>query len=247
MIYKYLLEIKYRVFFSIFTWSFILINSYYFKETLLYIVMKFSLNFENSNVFYFLTTNVSEIFLAYLQLSCHVANQITLIFVYCQIFIYLSTGLYVFEYSYLRIILCTTVFCWITCIYVLNNFIFPFSWNFFLKFQEYLSYQKLTFYFEIKLNEYLMFYKSIHYICTLIYQVAVFFFIFLDLFKTNLLIIKKLKKVFYFSFFIFSTFITPPEVLYQLLTSFCVIIIYELSVFYIIFKIELSNFKLVIN
>ena len=75
--------------------------------------------------------------------------------------------------------------------------------------------------------------------CNFIYQMGVFFFIFLDLFKKNLLIIKKFKKKFYFLFLIISTFFTPPEVTYQLIISICTIIIYELITIYMIFKIEL--------
>ena len=125
---------------------------------------------------------------------------------------------------------------------MLNNFIFPISWDFFLRFQKYLAFQNLTFHFEVKLNEYLIFYKSIYYLCNLIFQAAVLFFIFLDLFRTNVSIIKKLRKIFYFLFFIFSTFVTPPEVLYQLAMSICIILIYELVIFYMIFKTKLATF-----
>lgn len=111
-----------------------------------------------------------------------------------------------------------------------------------MKFQEYLSSQNLAFYFEAKLNEYLIFYKSIYYLCNLIYQTAVLFFIFLDLFKSNLLIVKKLRKIFYFFFFLFSTFLTPPEVIYQLIISICIIIIYELITIHMVLKTELANF-----
>lgn len=238
MIYKYLLEIKYRIFFSFVAWSFMMINCYYFKETLLYIFIRFSLKSNDNNLIYFLTTDVAEVFIAYVRLSYYVANQITAVFIYCQIFVFLSAGLYVFEYAYLKIILVTTIVCWITCIYILNNFIFPTTWDFFLKFQEYLSFQNLTFYFEVKLNEYLIFYKSIYYLCNLVYQIIVLFFVLLDLFKTNLLIVKKLRKIFYFCFFIFSTLLTPPEVIYQLIISICIILTYELITIYMIFKAE---------
>ena len=99
------------------------------------------------------------------------------------------------------------------------------------------------FYFEIKLNEYLIFYKSIYYLCCLIFQATVFFFIFLDLFRTNVSIIKKLRKICYFLFFIFATFVTPPEVLYQLAMSIGIILIYELLIIYMIFKTKLEIFK----
>jgi len=243
MIYKYLLEVKYRTFFSFIAWSFTMINCYYFKETLLYVFMKFSLESNKNNSLYFLTTDVAEVFIAYVQLSYYIANQTTIIFMSYQLYIFLSAGLYIFEYAYLKSITSMIAVCWITCVFTLNNYIFPTSWHFFLKFQKYLSFQSLTFYFEIKLNEYLAFYRSIYYLCSLVFQIVVVFFIFLDLFKNNLLIIKKFRKVFYFIFFIFSTFLTPPEVVYQLTTGICIIIIYELITFCMIFQMELTNTK----
>jgi sec-independent protein translocase protein TatC len=237
------LEIKYRFFFSLITWSFLMINCYYFKETLLYIFMRFSFKSNNNNLLYFLTTDVAEVFIAYIQLSSYIANQITMIFLWWHCFLFLSTGLYRFEYVYWRNVIITTVVCWIMCIFMLNYFIFPNSWDFFLRFQEYLLFQNLTFHFEIKLNEYLIFYKSIYYLCCLIFQATVFFFIFLDLFRTNVSIIKKLRKICYFLFFIFATFVTPPEVLYQLAMSIGIILIYELLIIYMIFKTKLEIFK----
>jgi len=242
MIYKYLLEIKYRSFFSIIAWSFLMINCYYFKETLLYIFMRFSVNSNHTNLVYFLTTDVAEVFIAYVQLSCYIANQIASIFLFFQVFCFLSTGLYKFEYMYLKNIIIITITCWLICIFILNSYVFPSSWDFFFKFQKYLSLQSITFYFEVKLNEYLIFYKSMYYLCNLIFQTVLLFFIFLDLYKTNLLMVKKLRKVFYFLFFIFSTFLTPPEVIYQLIISVFIIIIYELIIIYTVLKTELVNF-----
>jgi len=110
-----------------------------------------------------------------------------------------------------------------------------------------LSFQSLTFYFEAKLNEYLAFYKSIYFLCNLLCQVMILFCVLLDLFKTNLLIIKKLRKLFYFVFFIFSTFITPPEVTYQLTVSISIIVLYELITVYLILKTEFANSNYVGN
>lgn len=238
MIYKYLLEIKYRILFSIIAWNFLIINCYCFKETLLYFIMATS----STNSVYFLTTDVTEVFLTYVQLSLYVAKQVTIVFIYFQTFTFLSTGLYMFEYIYLKNIAIIVFVGWLICIFVLNSIIFPTSWDFFFKFQEYLSFQNLTFHFEVKLNEYLIFYKSMHHLSNSIFQITILFFVFIDLFKTNLLIIKKLRKVAYFFFFLFSTISTPPEILYQLIVSICMIMIYEIRIIYTVLKIELVNF-----
>lgn len=243
MIYKYLLEIKYRIFFSLLAWSFIVINCYYFKETLLYVFVKLSLNSNYTNLLYFLTTDVTEVFIVYINLSYFIANQTITFFLGYQLFVFLSTGLYRFEYAYFKTVLVVLTLYWISFIFVLNTFIFPASWFFFLEFQEFLSTQNLTFYFEAKLNEYVTFYRSVYCLCSTIFQITVVFFILLDLFKFNLLILNKFRKVFYFLFFCFATFITPPDVVYQLLTSICIIIIYEVTTISIIFKSELLKIR----
>jgi len=63
-----------------------MINCYYFKETLLYIFMKFSSESHKNNLFFFLTTDVAEVFTAYVELSYYLASQITTIFIGCQFF-----------------------------------------------------------------------------------------------------------------------------------------------------------------
>lgn len=243
MIYKYLLEIKYRVFFSLLAWSFIVINCYCYKETLLYVFIRLSSNQTDTNLLYFLTTDVTEVFVVYISLSYFIANQAIIPFLGYQLFVFLSTGLYTFEYVYFKTVLVMIAFYWISFIFIINTLIFPASWFFFFEFQKFLSAQNLTFYFEAKLNEYISFYKSVYYLCNTICQITIVFFIFLDLFKANFSVLNKFRKVFYFIFFCFATVVTPPDVVYQLLTSICIIIIYELTTVFVIFKNELLKIK----
>lgn len=247
MIYKHILEIKYRVFFSIIAWSFLIFNCYFFKETLLYILITFSLNYSYNGLSYFLITNITEIFMVYLQLSYFIANQITFIFICCQVFAFISTGLYRFEYIYLQNIIITILICWLSFVWVVNFIIFPTSWNFFLQFQNFMLVQNLTFYFEAKISEYWTFYLAIYYLCYIFYQLIVFFWVFLNLFKTNFLIIKKLRKNLHFVFFVLATFVTPPDVAHQIITSICMIILHELLLIYILLKIEFIYFRSVIS
>jgi sec-independent protein translocase protein TatC len=86
-----------------------------------------------------------------------------------------------------------------------------------------------------------------YYLCNLLYQIIIILFIFLDLFKINLLVIQRLRKTLYFLFIILSTFVTPPEVVYQIMISICIVVVYELTIIQIIFKTELTEFKWVTN
>ena len=247
MIYKYLLEIKYRLLFSFITWLSLILSCYYFKETLLYIFIKPSLHFNTNNMFYFLTTNITEIFMSYLQIIYFVSNQIIIIFIYYQIFIFISAGLYTFEYNYIKTLLIIFINCWVIFFYFLNTYIFPASWNFFLEFQNFSHTQNLTFFFETKLSEYINFYVSLAYLCNIIYQLIITFFIFLDLIKTNLLIIKQFRRIFYFLFFLTATVISPPEIIFQLTIGINIIIVYELIILSNIIKNNIVNFKSVTN
>ncbi len=237
MIYKYLLEMKYRFLFSFISWSFLVLNCYFFKATLLYVLMKFSLAHRSNDTLYFLITNVTEVFITYLQLSYFLANQITFLFICYQIFAFISAGFYKFEYVYFKNVSLIILIFWVIFVLILNSIIFPASWSFFWQFQN------LTFYFETKLNEYWFFYKSVYHLCYFVYQLIVLFWIFLNLFKTYFLTIKKLRKVLYFAFFVVATIVTPPDVGYQLITSTFIIMIYELLLFHILLKIELSHFN----
>jgi len=227
--------------FSMVAWNFLIINCYCFKETLLYYIMAFSVKSSSTNLVYFLTTDVTEVFLVYVQLSLYVAKHVTTIFVSFQIFAFLSTGLYLFEYIYLRNVAISILIWWLICIFALNSIIFPTSWDFFFKFQKYLSFQNIAFHFEIKLSEYLTFCKSMYQFSNLLFQVTILFIVLMDLLKTNVFIIKKFRKTVYFLFFLFSTFLTPPEITHQLMTSICVIVIFELTTFFTVLKIELVN------
>lgn len=243
MIYQYLSEIKYRALFSLITWSFLLLNCYFFKETLLYAFMKLSSTYKMNDTAYFLITNVTEVFMTYMQLSCFIANQITFIFICYQTFAFISGGLYKFEYIYFKNTSLVLLIGWVMFLSTMNSTIFPASWNFFLQFQHFMTAPNLAFYFEAKLSEYWAFYKTIHSFCYLAYQLLIFFWLFLNLFKTNFLVIKRLRKILYFVFFVLGTLVTPPDVAHQLITSICIIMTYELILIYMLLKIEFINFR----
>ena len=73
--------------------------------------MRFSLDSNKNSLLYFLTTDVAEVFIAYLQLSYYIANQITVIFISCQLLAFVSSGLYLFEYIYLKNIILAITIC----------------------------------------------------------------------------------------------------------------------------------------
>lgn len=235
---SYYLEIKNRSILLLVGWTSTILVSYVFKEVLLFIFTKqnTSLKVYANEVFYFIFTDVTEIFSAYITLILFVGNQVIILYLCYHILVFVALGLYKFEYNYLVFIFKTCLFLFSISIVIFNKVLFSFSWNFFLSFQHFVTLKSLTLHFEAKLSEYLNFYITFYYICTLYFQTFLLLILFFDYFKNELKIIKRFRKFFYYFFVVFSTLVTPPDVVSQIILSFSIILSYEILVFYLILK-----------
>ena len=236
MIYKYYLEIKNRCLLLSLTWVSTILVSYFYKEILLFISIQPSICNNNTNlIFYFIFTDVKEVFSVYIKLIVFLGNQVLIFYLIFHILSFIAFGLYKFEYRYLKLIFYTSIGFWVVSLIVFNKILFPISLNFFLSFQSLTSFKSLSFHFEAKLNEYLNFYIMFYYICTIYCQIFVILVFFFDYINTNLNLIKRFRKIFYYLFVFLSTLITPPDIISQILFSSCLIFIFEVLIFINIF------------
>jgi Sec-independent protein secretion pathway component TatC len=236
-LYTYYLEIKNRIFLSLICWISVSIVCYFYKETLLFLFISFS----NYGVLadskpYFIFTDVTEIFSVYAQLIFFISNQILFIKLSYHILMFLSLGLYKFEYTNLKFAFKVLLSSWAISIFLLNRILVPLSWNFFLSFQDQTHLKTISLFFEAKLNEYFNFYISLYYICLLNFVFFVFVALFINNISNDLSKIKSFRKIFYFIFVMFSTLTTPPDILSQLLLSFILILNYEILILIKIYK-----------
>lgn len=150
--------------------------------------------------------------------------------------VFIALGLYKSEYNYLVFVYKTSILFFLFSVVVFNKILFPFSWDFFLGFQSFSGLKSLTLHFEAKLNEYLTFYITFYYICILYFQTFVLLVLFFDYIKNELDTIKNFRKIFYYFFVLFSTLITPPDVISQFILSSTIIVSYETLLFCILIK-----------
>jgi len=227
--YKYYTEIKNRLLLVIFTWFFTLTICYLYKETILFILVNSNNSFiEYDKKSYFIFTNITEIFYVYIELSLFIANQITLLIFLYQVLMFLSLGLYQFEFLKLKFSFKVFTISWLTSAIFLYKFIIPFSWNFFLSFQQNLNdIQPVSFFFETKLIEYFHYFTSSYYICLINCQFLTLLIIILINLNEKLKKTKTFRKLFYLVFVLFSTIVTPPDILSQIIISSFLILIYE--------------------
>lgn len=237
---KYFLEIKNRLFLLLFTWLSTLFICYLYKETLLFLLVQPNRFMTSSSIkFYFIFTNVTEIFSVYIQLITFLCFQIFFLYFIYHCFIFLNLAMFKMESSYLRTFLKLSMLIWICSIF-LNNFILvPITWKFFLSFQDIISSKFIHLYFEAKLNEYLTFYILIYYLCIFYCQIFTILFFFFNYISNKTKVIKKFRKLYYYFFVIFSTLISPPDVFSQIFISGLLILIYELLVFSFLLKTNL--------
>lgn len=236
MIYKYFLELRNRSLLLLYGWILTATVSYFYKETLLFLLIKPNFFFTNSIPIYFIFTNITEILSTYLKLIYFLSNQIFSICFLYHILLFLSPGLYNYEYKLLTKFFCASFFFFFFSIFILNTTILPACWHFFLSFQRTMTNYTVNLHFEAKINEYIKFYVNLFYMCNLNCQMFMIIIFFLIYIKGDLKLIKNFRKIFYLSFVIFATIITPPDVTTQLFLSVSIVIIYEILIFSVLLK-----------
>ena len=241
---KYLLEIKNRLFLLFISYLFILLVSYLYKETLLFLVVqpKYKLINNKITLFYFIFTDVTEIFSVYVQLIMFISFQFLILYLIYHSFIFFIPSLFKSEYSYVNLVIKTIIIVWCFSAIIANYYIIPITWDFFLSFQNFISDKSFNIHFEAKLIEYFYFYISFYYICCFYFQFSVLIFFILHYINTEINNIKKFRKLYYFSFVMLATFLCP-DFLTQLLLSIILIVIYEVLI--IIFLMDFFRKNLI--
>lgn len=223
---RYLIEIKNRLILILIAVISTLILSYYYKDVLLFILIKPVLK-NSFNLFYFIFTDVTEIFSVYIKVISFFINQIFLIFLIFQTFSFLSLAFFIKEYIFFKQLLKSCLVIWFFSFFLAGSLLIPFSWEFFFCFQNIISSKFISLYFEPKIIDYISF-------CITIYSMTIFYFQLLAIlifvivyYNNNITFIKRYKKFYYYIFIIFATFITPPDIFSQLIIGLCLIIFYE--------------------
>ena len=228
--YNYYLEIRNRILLLLFAWASLLIICYHFKESLLFLLINSNKYYNNTPHFIF--TNVDEIFYVYLRLVFFITNQFTLILALYHGLMFLALGLYQTEYYRLKSIVKIFILAWLFSIILLKKVVIPFSWSFFLSFQETNNYlQPASFFFEARIFEYLDYFTNFYYICVANCQLLALSVLFLNNISEKAGTIKTFRKLFYLVFILFSTITTPPDIFSQIIMSSSLILIYELLIF----------------
>ena len=162
LFFNYLTEIKNRFFFIFLSWLSVFIVSYWYKETLIFLLVRLSVDESELIFFYFIATNLTDIFKVYVEISYLISFQVCVLIILYNVFMFFTPAFFVYEYKKIKLLLAVSLCMNFSGIYLLNTVILPYSFKFFLAFNESYNYNVDVF-FEFKITEYVQFYKSIYY------------------------------------------------------------------------------------
>lgn len=231
MFYTYFTEIKNRIFLVVNSCVLTMLICYVYKKILLFLLVKINFKLYKLKVFYFITTNLTEVFSVCLQLISFVSFQLTTLLAIYHLVAFLTPGLFKFEYKILKLIinLCCLLCCF--SIIFLHVYILPFLFDFFFKFMYSCG---INIFFESKITEYFSFYKDVYFLTVLISQILAVILINLLLINNKINFVHKYRKIVYLSFILISTLTTPPDVVSQIIVSITFISIYEIIVLFVL-------------
>ena len=236
MLYQYILEFKSRILLIVVSWFDTLLICYCYKETLLFLLIKLNIKLYYLESFYFISTNLTDVFSVYLQLSYFVSNQVSLCFLIYHFLIYIAPGLFKYEYKTIKLTIILCCFFCLLSFLILNIYLLPHLWSFFLSFQNNSSSKSLNIFFEAQIIQYLNFYIYLHYRIIIISQIFAGFFLILNYIENKISFIIQTRKFTYTIFLILATCMTPPDIFSQIFLWFCFILIYEFFIICNLFK-----------
>lgn len=238
--YNYFIEIKHRSILLILSGISTFIISYYYKEIILFLLVKS--NLKMSENFYFITTNITEMLFIYIKLAYFNSFQFLCLFCIYHVFLFLMPGLYFKEYKKIKlgVFLIISNYLFIHHLYIKH--IFPSIWCFLINYYQ-SDNTIIKIYLESQITDYVQFYCSNFFILFLVSQAFILLFIYLLNKKNLIFFIKKFRKFFYSFFLLQSTLLTPPDIFSQIFVGLALIFIYEFIIILSVFlnKIMVTN------
>ena len=146
---NYFFEIKLRLLYSIFFFVAIISFSFIYKETLLYLLTKECFIKSKWLTPYFIYTNLTEVFYAYLEVCFLVGVYLSIPYLIIQIWLFLNPGLYQVEYKKLKIYVSTYLVIYVVTTLMTHYVFLPFMWYFFSGFESISSNNSIDIFFEI--------------------------------------------------------------------------------------------------
>ena len=248
----YLFEIKNRLILVLIFLCNTCFSIYFKKDTILsyFFVLNFS---TNKNVSHnlnnlisekfscFLVTQLSELFLVYIELMMFISLKILIIFFCYHVICFFVCGFKVNEKTFIKVMFKNVLKTFLFSMIFTNYYFFPtFCLIFFDMFENSL-FSKSFFNLETKLINYVEFYVTVYEL--LFYSFLLIFSFSSFCKKESVLIIAVNRKFIFLGFLVTATIITPPDVIIQCILCNFMIFFIELKIFYELFFMNFNSLE----
>ena len=204
----YLQELNYRLTYAALGTLLIFFTTYTYKQSLIFIILPQGLS-------HFVSAGLTEIFFTYIQLCTILSFSFSLTLILTQIYLFLRPGLYIYEAEITFNLLIASI-SFYTCLYI---FIFPWLikilWELFSEYSKNFTPIHLT--FEPRINDYLEHIKQLNQILSFSFPCIIGLNV-IQKYTTKQLWIKY-RAIAYIISFSIAAFITPPDILSQILVG----------------------------
>lgn len=225
----YLTELFFRFQYLIVSFLLTIFVAYFFKD-ILFILLTFPLISNSNTLNSFIYTHPAELLTIHLLLMVLIGAVFQIPYFFWHFVDFIKTSLIQDEYKKLKKVILLCIFSLIFFNFFFFFVIFPRFWFFFYNFNfSSNSSQTLTFFLELRVQEYFDF------VLTFVYSVNLFIFVFFILFIFFVFLgFEKLlywKKLFLFINIVFATLLSPPDVYSQLSILFVLTFFLEIIIF----------------
>jgi len=220
-------ELKKRLTIVLVCFSVASIISYYFSQEIFQFLLKplVDSTIETRRIIY---TGLTEAFFTYLSLSVFSGFVMSTPVIACQIYAFISPGLYVAERKIAKILLLASPILFIIGGLFVFYFIIPKAWSFFISFE--MTGGATPIILEAKISEYLSLVVKLIMAFGVAFQMPVILII-LSLFGViSAPILRNKRRIAIIINFIIAGIITPPDILSQISLAIPMVLLYELSI-----------------
>nr|YP_009049389.1 SecY-independent protein translocase component tatC [Sargassum horneri]AIE46185.1 SecY-independent protein translocase component tatC [Sargassum horneri]AWW89647.1 SecY-independent protein translocase component tatC [Sargassum horneri]AWW89684.1 SecY-independent protein translocase component tatC [Sargassum horneri]AWW89721.1 SecY-independent protein translocase component tatC [Sargassum horneri]AWW89758.1 SecY-independent protein translocase component tatC [Sargassum horneri] len=221
----YTQEFNYRLLHATIGTALFFFTIYIYRQSIIFMLLPAGLS-------HFITTGVTEMFFAYIEFCTNISTNFCIIVLLTQLFLFFRPGLYRYEANKCFTILITIIFFNIF-IYI-NAFpsIIQTFWETFYAYS--IAFMPIHLTFEPKFNDYMTHLKQFNTVLTYVFPTVILLGFIEN--NTSILLWIKHRGIIYITTLAFAAFVTPPDIISQLLVGVPLIFMYETQVLYKTFK-----------
>ena len=215
--FYHLKEFKFRLFYIMLTWSFLVPVLYYFGDPLLLLLIRPKASFlKNSEQAYFIFTNITEAFQTYLEIALYFSTFICLPVLLYHLLIFIIPGLYKYEKKALLPYLIATPTLFLLGGMLVYYLIMPLAIKFFLSFETSANIGNLPIQLEAKVNEYLSLIMRLIFAFGISFQLPILLSLLARVGFIDSQYLKKRRKYVVVIIFALAAVLTPPDPITQI-------------------------------